>query len=647
MRLVRLGIAHVNSTVGAVWDNVARLQHWAQEAHHQSMHLLAFPEQAVGGYAPEDLVQWQSFVEAQKQALMQFVQATQGLSPVFVLGVLVAVRGQIYNCAAVVHKGRLHGLCPKEKLPFYNVFYEGRTLSRGVPFHQEWLQWDEQAVPFGDFLFQADFGTFATEVCEDIWSPDGPMRRRCLLGAELVVNVSASPFRIGVHETRKEMICTRSNDSHATVLYSNLVGANDGLVFDGGGYLIQNGRLLFQGTRFAEGLDVGHVDLDRTLRLRAEDTTWRLDSEIFFQQHDPVQPILLHEPTFPCLPPEKHYPFPAHRSFFLPAPSEKEVAPRTQFCEDVLQALVLGIGDYFEKTKAFSCIGVALSGGRDSLLCLLLTHRYLQKKFAHLDESQRNEKIRSHLRVFYMPSVYSSPHTRHAAEKTAAELGLSLVILPIDEAVQTETAAAQRMLQPGEQVSAITLQNIQARVRGQRMWNWANSTAGLFLQTSNMSEKSVGYTTIGGDMMGCISPIANLPKTVVLYLLAYLQETENLDCIRTTLQHPASAELAAQQESEQDLMPFAVLDSCLMLFVGEKLHPTEAKSILVSMFPEHAAEKMHAWVDKFVKLFTQSIFKWVQMPLALHVGHLDLDRERALQIPVVSSAQWIYKPSSL
>ena len=172
------------------------------------------------------------------------------------------------------------------------------------------------------------------------------------------------------------------------------------------------------------------------------------------------------------------------------------------------------------------------------------------------------------------------------------------------------------------------------------MWTWTNSSAGLFLQTSNMSEKAVGYTTIGGDMEGALSVIANVPKTVVNYLLDYLLEKTQSPGILLTLKKPASAELADDQEDEKDLMPFPVLDACFALYAGEKMAPNEVRDVLLTMFPEHDKAKVEAWAARFARLFTQSIYKWVQTPLCLHVGNLDLDRERALQLPVVQRTEW-------
>jgi NAD+ synthase (glutamine-hydrolysing) len=172
------------------------------------------------------------------------------------------------------------------------------------------------------------------------------------------------------------------------------------------------------------------------------------------------------------------------------------------------------------------------------------------------------------------------------------------------------------------------------------MWSWANSAHGLFLQTSNMSEKAVGYTTIGGDMEGALSVIANVPKTVVSYLLDYLLETTGSEAIRSTLKKPPSAELALDMEDERDLMPFPVLDACFALYAGEKMDPHEVGAVLLAMFPDEPRARVLAWSAKFARLFTQSIYKWVQAPLALHVGNLDLDRERALQLPVVQKTEW-------
>ena len=269
MRLVKLGIASVNTTVGAVRSNTDRCIEIARSFAAEETTLAVFPEQVIGGYAVEDLVQWRAFVASQRRELLRFADATKDLATVLVLGVTVGVGGDLFNCGALVHRGKVLGFCPKEKLPTYNIFYEARTFSRGTP----GLALDAEGIFLGDRLYTFDFGTVAMEVCEDIWSPDGPMRRRCYSGAEIVCNLSASPFRAGVTSTRREMIATRASDNQCTIVYANLVGANDGLVFDGGGYVNQNGRPMLDAPRFQEGYRTTVVDLDRTTRCRREAST--------------------------------------------------------------------------------------------------------------------------------------------------------------------------------------------------------------------------------------------------------------------------------------------------------------------------------------------------------------------------------------
>jgi NAD+ synthase (glutamine-hydrolysing) len=192
----------------------------------------------------------------------------------------------------------------------------------------------------------------------------------------------------------------------------------------------------------------------------------------------------------------------------------------------------------------------------------------------------------------------------------------------------------------GGQVTEVTRQNIQARLRGQRMWNWSNSSGALFLQTGDMSEKAVGYTTMGGDLEGALSVIANVPKTVVVALLERLHRRFQFAGIAQTLSTAPGPELADAQVAESELMPFPVLDACLHLYAAEKMSPEEVEEALLSIFPKTTREQAHAWASRFTRLFTQSIYKWVQAPLSLHVGSLDLDRERALQMPVVQKVEW-------
>ncbi len=632
MRLVKLAVSSLSPTVGAVRSNGARVLEAAREMARDEVALGAFPEQVLGGYPPEDLVQWRGFLDAQRRALESFAAATADLPTVYVLGLAVPVGALLFNAAAVVHRGTILGCVPKEKLPTYNVFYEARTFSRGGP----GLALDAAGLPLGDYLFQFDFGTIGVEVCEDAWAPDGPMRRRCLSGAEIIVNVSASPYRMGVAATRREMLATRAADNQTVLVYANAVGAQDGLIYDGGGFIFQNGRLVHEATRFTEQTSAAVVDLDCTRRLRLEHTTWRADCEHHVRREPAVAVVRGEGAT--ADPSGLRYPAPAGGSFFLPPPSPPPTDARDDALDDLFEALAMGVESYYTKTGAFRSLGLALSGGRDSMLTLLVAWRAAARilgKAAVADPGAAGALITA----FYMPTRHSQAPTREAAHELASALGVALHTIPLDEAYDREVAATTQML-GGQPPGDLTRQNVQARLRGQRMWNWANSSGALFLQTGDMSEKAVGYTTIGGDLEGSLSVIANVPKTVVEALLHRLHVRFGFAGIAATLATLPGPELADQQVAEEELMPFPVLDACLHLYAGEKLSPAEVGVALTSVCPGYEAAYLSRCAERFATLFTQSIYKWVQSPLTLHVGSLDLDRERALQMPVVQRTEW-------
>jgi NAD+ synthase (glutamine-hydrolysing) len=632
MKLARIAVASVSTTVGATRANTDAVLARAREAAEADAWLAAFPEQVIGGYPAEDLVQWRGFVTAQRRALDRLADATRDVPTILVVGAVLQAGGELFNAAVVLHRGVILGAAPKEKLPTYDIFYEARTLARGTP--GQALVAD--GIPLGDYIFGFGDRRVAVEVCEDAWAPDGPMRRRAFAGADVVVNVSASPFRVGIESTRREMLSTRSADNQALLIYANAVGGQDGLVFDGGGYVLQGGRLLLDAPRFVEGLATCVVDLDRTLRLRAENTTWRFECETF-RRTAPAVPVVASQGATATAS-GLAYPAPAGGSFFLPSATAAP-PPRKAVLDDLYEALGLGLRDYFAKSGAFARLGVALSGGRDSLLSLLVAWRAAQRHAGAPAGARGPGSGADLLSVFYMPSRHSGADTRAAAETICRELGVALTVSPIDEAYDREAAATRDML-GGEAPSAIALQNIQARIRGQRMWNWANSSGALFVQTSDMSEKAVGYTTIGGDLEGALSVIANVPKTVVIALLERLTARFDLDGVRQCLATAPGPELADAQTAEAELMPFPVLDACLYLFASEKLTPAEVAAALPAVVPGLAPEAADAHARRFARLFARSIYKWVQSPLALHVGTLDLDRERALQLPVVQRPEW-------
>jgi NAD+ synthase (glutamine-hydrolysing) len=421
------------------------------------------------------------------------------------------------------------------------------------------------------------------------------------------------------------------------LLYANAVGGQDGLIYDGGGFIFQNGRLVLEAPRFSEGWWSSVVDLDRTRRLRIENTTFRSDCESFRIEATMVPAIRVSGGTSD--PSSLAYPAPEGGSFFLPASRGAAADPRDRALDDLFEALAIGVKSYYEKTGAFKSLGIALSGGRDSMLTLLVAWRAAQLIGGGKAPNAADAPNAPAVFAFYMPSRHSGGDTRQAAVVLAEELGVALKTIPIDEATDREVEATIAMLGGGKPTE-LTRQNVQARIRGQRMWNWANSSGALFLQTGDMSEKAVGYTTIGGDLEGGLSVIANVPKTVVIALLERLEKRFGFKGVSATLHTDPGPELADKQVAENELMPFPILDACLHLYAGEKMSPDDVAAALKSLFPNYPADQLTKWAERFTRLFSQSIYKWVQSPMSLHVGSLDLDRERALQMPIVQKNEW-------
>lgn len=645
MNLIKIGLASLNPTVGAIESNVSKTIEVAAEMSAARCSLGAFTEQVISGYPTEELVQWQGFLEAQWRGLKRFAAETRELPfpTVFVLGLAVETRGLVYNAAAVVARGEILGVVPKETLPTHDVFYERRVFARGIPRLVSRLK----GVPFGDLVFRCPFATLAVEVCEDLWVPDGPMLRRSVSGADIVVNLSASPWRSGISDTRRELIATRASDNQVTLVYVNQYGGQDALVFDGGGYVNQNGRMLLETERWREGWTSSVVDLGRTRRLRRQNTTWRANAEAYLGSHPRVESIDVDLPDHET--PALAYPVPGLHGFFGPTPG----VPRDreeQWYEDLIAAMETGLSGYFEKTGVFDRLGIALSGGKDSSLSLVIAWLYARERFRELSDPERAKRIRDFIHCFSMPTRFNSDTTKQLSRKLANELGVHFKEVAIEEAFDREVETASAMLEPGAELTPLARQNIQARLRGMRMWNWANSARGMWIQTGNMSEKAVGYTTVGGDLMGAYSLIGNLPKTIVIRLLAYLHRTYEIETLGELLATKASAELSEDQEDERDLMPFPVLDACFALFAGERLMPTELYQALRSRWTDkellalrsdYRPGMLKEWVKRFCRLFVGSIFKWVQSPQSVHLGTLDLDRERALQLPVVQSTEWL------
>ncbi len=631
MRLVRIGAACVSVRVGDFSGNAVRLRESIAAAREQGVHLLVTPELAISGYSLEDRVFWPGIASRSWETLESLANDCRGIS-VF-LGLPVRLGGLMYNAAALVHDGDILGLVFKRHLPAYSVFYEGRN----------WNAWRDgvtnvHGVPAGNLVFRLPYGVVTAEICEDLWAAASPAQERVRAGAEIVCNLSASPFTPLKNEDRKRLVEGAANSMKAVYAYANLLGSdNSRLVFDGGGLVAAPGELVCQGPildKRAWTLTSGVVDLDQVTRVRSENTTWRQDTApgVPSAQTQVVEAASGNFLPAPLAELVSRFP----RSFYQPTLASR-TENRNPYLDELFDGLVLGLRDYFEKVGAFQRFLVALSGGRDSALCLLMAVEAAKA----LNGGREANRYAERVDTVYLPNrAFSSQGTETAARTLAQELGVPFSVVSIHEEAELAAQKAGELAGGAERLTALAKQNLQARVRGAMMLNWANCAGGLLLVTSNLSEAAVGYTTTGGDNEGGFSPIANVPKTLVSSLLEYIAQRDGIASLQQVLASPPSAELAPDQQDETDLMPYAVLDDLLYLYARRRLSLADCWRIIIHRHPGHTPEQLRLWTGDFGKRFAQNQWKRDQHPVSLKVMDLDLDPKTGFRFPVTQSVDY-------
>lgn len=630
MRLVRIGVGAVSVKVGDFTGNGARLEALIDEARARGVHLLVTPELAVSGYSLEDRVFWPDIAHQSWEALLRVARACADIS-VFV-GLPVRLDSMMYNASALVHDRQVRGLILKKFLPTYSIFYEGRN----------WAAWEGgvteyRGVPTGDLVFRLPYGMVSAEICEDMWSAYSPARARVLAGAEVICNGSASPFTPRKNEQRKRLVLGAAGNLACVYAYANLLGCdNSRLVFDGGGIVATpDGEIVTEGLLLAKTpwtLATGVVDLDDVGRVRAENTTWR--QQAARKEGIGATQIVSVEGNYAPAP-IADFVAQMPKSFFL-AESAQAQNETDVFLDELFDALVLGLRDYFEKVNAFQRFLVALSGGRDSALCLLLAVHAAKA----LQDGRGEKAFAQRIKAVYLPNkALSSAATENAARAFAQELGVSFQVVSIAEEADVALAKAAELAGGLDKVTPLARQNLQARVRGNMMLNWANSEGGLLLVTSNLSEAAVGYTTTGGDNQGGYSPIANVPKSLISHLLAYIAKRDGIKSLKAVLDIPPSAELAPDQRDEADLMPYVVLDDLLFLYGRRRLTLADCWRILCHRHSTHTPEQLRTWTATFGTLFANNQWKREQLPVAMKVMDLDLDPKTGFRFPVTQSIQ--------
>ncbi len=515
MSRIRIGLAQINTTVGDLEGNVARIVASLEEAKALGVDLVAFPELAITGYPPEDLLLKPTFVEANREALQAVARRAEGIAAV--VG-FVDRDTDLFNAAAVLADGKVAGVYHKARLPNYGVFDERRYFREGS----------------GAALYQVSGAWVGVSVCEDIWSPGGPVARQALAGADVIVNINASPYHRGKWRSRHTMLATRSADYGVVVAYVNQVGGQDELVFDGNSVVFDaTGGVVAEAAPFREALLVCDVDLEEVFRARMHDPRRR---HLSAEARDAVERRVV--------------------SAVPRSPSPPPLEPTGPVVHDDLaelyDALVLGTRDYVRK-NGFGKVVLGLSGGLDSSLVAVIAADALGAE---------------NVVGIAMPSRYSSEGSRTDAEALADALGIELITVPIEPMF----GAALETLGPHFEGRGpdLTEENLQARIRGMILMAFSNKFGWLVLTTGNKSEVAVGYSTLYGDMAGGFSPIKDVYKTLAYELARWRNDRDRQPVIpESVLTKPPSAELRPGQLDVDSLPPYEALDPILERYVEE------------------------------------------------------------------------------
>ena len=571
MKRLRLGMAQVNTVVGDFAGNTQRILEVIKQARSLEVDLLTFPELAICGYPPEDLLLKPRFIEQNLRCLGLVVDGSSGLA--VVVG-FVDAREDIYDAAAVIHDGKMVGVYHKIYLPNYGVFDENRYFRAG----SECPVYVLSGVAIG------------VSICEDIWYEAGPATVEAHSGAEVIVNISASPYQFGKGDSRERMLATRASDNVAIFAYNNLVGGQDELVFDGNSMVVdEKGRLVARGRQFEEDLIVADLDVESVFRTRLHDPRWRKETPLLQEQGWRVSKTVISEAP-------AEYPRP-------PLP-ERPLQERTLLGE-VYDALVLGTGDYVRK-NGFDRVLIGLSGGIDSSLVAAIAV-----------DALGSPKVVG----VAMPSRYSSAGSVSDAELLARNLGIELVTVPIEKAFR---AYLDMLAEPfGRGEPDVAEENIQARIRGNILMALSNKFGWLVLATGNKSEMATGYATLYGDMAGGFAVVKDVPKTMVYELARYRNSVAGRELIPSTvIEKQPSAELRPEQKDVDTLPPYDVLDPILRAYVEED---KSIEQIVAMGFDEET-------VKRAVRLVDRSEYKRRQSPPGTKITPRAFGRDRRLPI---------------
>jgi NAD+ synthase (glutamine-hydrolysing) len=638
---VRIAAAVPRVRIADPAENAKRTIQLATQASQQDAALVVFPELGLAAYTSEDLFRQDALIEATAAAIEEVRLASEQLQPVVVVGSPLRAEQGLFNCAVVIHGGRILGAIPKSYLPEYREFYEKRQFRAARDLISETVTLSGEQVPFGNHLvFQAtDVPKFAlfVEICEDVWSAIPPSTYGALAGATVLANLSASNILVGKSDYRHTLCAAHSARTLSAYLYT-AAGPGESttdLAWDGQALIYENGECLAESERYpvSEGLITADVDLDRLVSDRVETSSWGDAIHDHRRRLQRMQRI-----EFELRPTSRAVPLDRAIERFPYVPSDQPM--RNARCEEVYRIQVAGLQTRLEATGIQKLV-IGVSGGLDSTHALIVAARAFD----------RLELPRTNILAYTMPGFGTSGHTLESARDLMAALGVSAAELDIRGPAQAMLEAIGHPAADGSPVYDTTYENVQAGERTSHLFRLANHHQAIVLGTGDLSELALGWSTYGvGDQMSHYNVNASVPKTLIQFLLRWAIDTDQFGAqaglvLATVLDTAISPELIPvgdaglpEQRSEDTVGPYELQDFFLYHVLrfgnrpskvawlalqawGDRTRGPWPDLIPVDRRSEYSMEQIEHWLTVFLKRFFQtSQFKRSALPNGPKVG---------------------------
>ena len=564
MAKLTLASAQINTTVGDIDSNAKKIINFIKKTEKKKVDILTFPELTITGYPPEDLVHYDHFVNSNIKKLKEIARSVKNTT--VIIGFVNKIKNRLYNSAAIIQNKKIKYIYNKIHLPNYGVFDEKRYFYSG----------DE--IP----ILEINNVKIGISICEDIWEKDSPVSIQAKQGAQIIININSSPFEHDKHKKRINLIKKISKENNVYVLYTNQVGGQDELVFDGGSLLTNNvGQIISSSKRFDENLMIVTFNTENdSIKPKNQKENFLIKKIKLNNYENPNQETL-------------------------------NVAPNYSQIDSIYRALVLGTKDYIRKNN-FSRVLVAISGGIDSALVAAIAANAIGPK---------------NVMGVSLPSKYSSENSYNDAKVLCENLGMELIKIPINNIHSSFEKSLEKLFNKSE--PGLAEENIQSRIRGNIMMDLANKFNFLLLATGNKSEMATGYGTLYGDMAGAFSCIKDVSKTMVYEICHHINRTNLSEIIPNNIMiKPPTAELRPNQLDSDSLPPYEQLDLIIKLYIEKKFSPDKISKEFKKKFGSFNKKL----IMENINLIDRNEYKRRQSPPGVKISNLALGKDRRLPI---------------